>query len=362
MADVRGDPATIDAAWMTEALEEAGLAAGATVTSVTLDRFVGTGQMSRNARLALSWDHPEGRPSTVVGKFPSDDATARLSSFATGIYLKEVSFYRHIAGTVAIRTPKCWVARFEAEPPDFVLIMEDLADSVQGDQFAGCSDAEAELAIEAAVGLHAPRWGDATLARSVALHPAGADATGDGAVKTRGFYGACMEGCLQRLGARLDDDVVALVEDFDQVIDRWSLGTGTAHTIVHGDFRPDNFLFGGTPEAPPLAVVDWQTVSEGLGTADIAYLIAGSYPPERRAVVEADLVEEYRQRLEAAGIDYDKDQCWRDYRWSTLHGVVIGVTATMFAKQTQRGDDLFTLMVSRHARQAIELDAMALLR
>jgi aminoglycoside phosphotransferase (APT) family kinase protein len=362
MAEVRGDPATIDAAWMTDALEDAGVAMGATVTSVTLDRFVGTGQMSRNARLSLTWDRPEGRPRTVVGKFPSDDANARMSSFATGIYQKEVGFYQHIAGTVAIRTPQCWVARFDAEPPDFVLIMEDLDGSEQGDQFAGCSDAEAELAIEAAVGLHAPRWGDPTLARLAALHPADGGDAADGAAKTGGFYRACLAGCLQRLGPRLDDDVVALVEDFGALIERWSRSTGTARTIVHGDFRPDNFLFGRTPHAPPLAVVDWQTVSEGLGTADIAYLIAGSYPPEKRSVIEPYLVEEYRRRLEAAGVNYRKDDCWRDYRWSTLHGVVIGVTATMFAKQTQRGDDLFTLMVSRHARQAIELEALDLIR
>ena len=307
----------------------------------------------------MTWDRPEGRPASVVGKFPSEDATARLSSFDTGIYETEVAFYDEIADTVSIRTPKCWVARFDPDAPDFVLILEDLAGSVQGDQFAGCTEVEAGLAIEQAVGLHAPRWGDPTISGLTALKPRHGE---DRATLVAGYYQACFEGCLARLGAGLEADVVRLVEDFNAVFPRWAAGTGTARTVVHGDFRPDNFLFGRTPEAPPLAVVDWQTVFAGLGTADTAYLIGGIFAPERRALVEGDLVEDYRRRLNAAGVDYSKDACWRDYRWETLHGVVIGVVATMFAKQTQRGDELFTLMVSRHARHALDLDVLGLLR
>jgi hypothetical protein len=356
---VRGDPATIDGPWMTDALEDAGVAQGAVVTSVTFDRFVGTGQMSRNARLLLTWDRPEGRPATVVGKFPSDDATARLSSFTAGIYETEVAFYEEIAATVAIRTPECFVARFDPDAPDFVLILEDLADSVQGDQFAGCTEVEAGLAIEQAVSLHAPRWGDSTLSGLTALKPRHGE---DRDTRHGAYYRACFEGCLARLGPGLEADVVRLVEDFNAVIPQWAVGTGTPRTVVHGDFRPDNFLFGRTPEAPPLAVVDWQTVFEGVGTADIAYLIGGSFPPEQRAALESDLVEDYRRRLNAAGVDYSKDACWRDYRWETIHGLMVGVVATMFAKQTQRGDELFTLMVSRHARHALDFDVLGLLR
>ncbi len=43
------------------------------------------------------------------------------------------------------------------------MIMEDLADSRQGDQMLGLTVDEAALAVEQAVGLHAPRWGDPTL-------------------------------------------------------------------------------------------------------------------------------------------------------------------------------------------------------
>jgi len=162
--DVRGDPREIDGRWLTEALEAAGVARGAAVTDVRFDGFIGTGQMSRNAPLALTWDDPRGRPTSVVGKFPTDDPATRVSSFENGAYFNECSFYAELVSTVAVRTPRCWVVRFDAAAEDFVLILEDLAGSVQGDQLSGCSDDEISLALAQAVGLHAPRWGDPTLA------------------------------------------------------------------------------------------------------------------------------------------------------------------------------------------------------
>jgi hypothetical protein len=233
--------------------------------------------------------------------------------------------------------------------------MEDLAQSVQGDQFEGCSPDEAALVIEQAVALHAPRWGDPELA-SIALQPG----EEGGAERVTGYYRASVGPCLDRLGDGFGDDVVSLIVRFGDVIGAWATRRETPPTIVHGDFRPDNFLFGRSPEAPPLAVVDWQTVSKGLGPADVAYFVGGAFDDEQRSRVERDLVESYRQQLNAAGVPYSEHDCWRDYRWGSLHGVVISVLATMMAAQTERGDRMLTLMATRHARHALDLDALDL--
>ena len=45
----------------------------------------------------------------------------------------------------------------------------------------------------------------------------------------------------------------------------------------------------------------------------------------------------------------------------TLHGLLISVLATMMAEQTERGDDMLSLMAARHSRHALEVDAFALL-
>ncbi len=168
--------------------------------------------------------------------------------------------------------------------------------------------------------------------------------------------------CITRLGHNLEDDVQQLIRDFGELIPAYSRGTGTPATVVHGDFRPDNFLIGQSPAATPLAVVDWQTVGLGLGAADVAYFIGGAFEPERRRVVERGLLEDYRGELTKYGVTYGADESWRDYSWSTLHGVIISVLATLMAEQTERGDAMLTLMARRHARHALDLGALDMLR
>src|SRR5258708_39776454 len=42
----------------------------------------------------------------------------------------------------------------------FVLVLADMAPAVQGDQIAGCTPQEAQLAVAALAGLHGPSWCD----------------------------------------------------------------------------------------------------------------------------------------------------------------------------------------------------------
>jgi len=353
-----GEPTELDAPWMTQALEEAGVAKGATVTNLEFVGFVGTGQMARNARLRLDWDQPEGRPATIVGKFPSADATARNTGFEHGSYQAEWEFYDNIVKTLRIRTPHCWVSRFRPEEQDFVLLMEDLSNSRQGDQIKGLTVDEVALAVREAVGMHAPRFGDPTLKLYTADRPKGPER----AAQMAGFYTFCREPMLARLGHRLSPDVVQLIHDFEPVCEKWGHGTGTPNTFVHFDYRADNFMFGTTPDAPPLAVVDWQTASDSNALIDIAYAVGGCLEADVRAKVERDLVNEYSDRMVAEGVALDRETAWRDYRHSSLWGLLMAVIATVLAAETERGNDMLTSMAEHHGRHAIDMDALALLR
>ena len=354
---VRAEPQDIDGAWLTEALEEAGVAQGATVTEVEVEGFIGTGQTGRNARLRLTWDAPDGRPSSLVGKFASADPNASAAAFANGTYKNEWAFYHELAHTLSIRTPACHVARYDESVPSFVLLMEDMAGSRQGDQFIGLSADEAALAIEQAVGLHAPRWGDPTLADFASDRPKGDEA----AMMLGMVYQMMIEPFLDRLGPGLDADVIDLVRRLGPVAPTWAAGNDTPRTVVHLDYRPDNFMFGVDDGAPALAVVDWQTVNHGFAMWDIAYLIGGSFEPGVRASIERSLIDDYLARMAAAGVHYDADVAWRDYRLGAVWGVVMSVIATILAAETERGNDMLTVMAQRHGRHAIDLDAMQLL-
>ena len=183
---------------------------------------------------------------------------------------------------------------------------------------------------------------------------------GDEAAMMLGMvYQMMVEPFLDRLGGGLDDDVVELVRQLGPKAPQWATGTDTPRTVVHLDYRPDNFMFGATPDAPPLVVVDWQTANHGFAMWDLAYLIGGSFEPAERAAVERDLLHDYLTRMAAAGVDYDADTCWSDYRNGALWGVVMSVIATILAAETERGNEMLTVMAARHGRHALDLDSLA---
>lgn len=359
--DIRSDPRTIDTAWMATVLDAAGVSAGSTLVDCRFEGFVGTGQTGCNGRFSLTWSESSDsvvRPASVMGKFPSLDETARATGFGGSAYVTEYNFYSRVASTVKVRAPKCHHAALDLPAQQFCLIMEDLSGSEQGDQFVGLTLDEAELAVEQAVLMHAPRWGDPTLSE-IAANPSTVD---ERAAMLGMIYSMLLPAFVERLGPRLEEPILALINDFAPHVARWALGSGTPLTLAHYDFRPDNFLFARRPGAPPLVVVDWQTANQGLGMVDTAYMIAGSFTPERRREVERELLESYRVRMNAAGVAYDRDTAWCDYRFGSLWGLIITVLATSMAARTERGDDLFVKMATQHGHQAIDHDAMNLLK
>ena len=114
--------------------------------------------------------------------------------------------------------------------------------------------------------------------------------------------------------------------------------------------------------APPLAVVDWQTASDANGLIDVAYAVGGCLESDVRAKVERDLVNDYADRMQAAGVPLSRETAWRDYRHSSIWGLMMSVLATVMAAETERGNDMLTSMAEHHGRHAIDLDAISLLR
>ena len=352
------DPEALTPDWLTTALHAAGLGTGSRVVDVARRR-IGTGQVATNVRCALVWDRaPADAPASVVVKIPSDDPVSRATGAAQQIYRKEVEFYRRIVRTVDIRTPHVWLADIDDAGETFFLMREDVTPAVQGDHLAGCSVDRAALALGELAKLHAPRWGDPTLADDALLW----DPAIDRGALMQALYSAVWPGFRERYGARLAPELMAVAERFEPRVGAWVAGTEGPLTVIHGDYRLDNMLFGTGPGAPPLAVVDWQTVAHGLGTGDASYFLgAGLLTGDRRAHEEA-LLREYWQALRAGGVDgYAWNTCWRDYRRTAYAGLLMAIVASMIVVQTPRGDDMFMAMTARHAQQILDLESESLL-
>ena len=137
-------------------------------------------------------------------------------------------------------------------------------------------------------------------------------------------------------------------------------GKGGPQSVIHGDFRTDNLIFGGQGGAVPMATVDWQTVARGCCALDVAYLLTTSVTPADRRAHEDELLATYHDRLRSLGVaDYDATALREDYVWHAFQGVVMLVCSAMLVVRTERGDAMFLEMIERSATAVDDLGARA---
>ncbi len=348
----------ITPAWLTEVLHASGAAPPeARVHSFTHNR-IGTGKLGDMIRFELTWVGGDGAdlPPTLVGKFASTDPTSRQAGLVTGIYAREISFYQEVATRVAMRIPHCHFADLDMETGEFALILEDIAPATQGSQVAGCSVDQAALAMDEAARLHASLWGATDLRGRTWLNPR-AENGGEGLAT---MYAAFVDQFLIQYDDRLSDQARAAARRFTPVVSAWLCTDREPLTLLHGDYRLENMLFGAGPGAPALCTVDWQTVSLGAGPSDVAYFLgAGLLTPERRQH-ERELVERYRAGLASGGVELGADEVWESYRANTFAGLHMAVVASVLVARSDHGDDMFLAMAERHAAHIDDLDAWEL--
>lgn len=314
----------VTAAWLSEALDR-------DVRSVTASP-IGTGQTGCTYRLLLD----DG--STLVAKTGAEDPEVR-ARVAYG-YRAELAFYRDIAPTVDVPVAKVHVAAATEDCSQFVLLMDDLAPAVQGDQIAGTTP---EVVVEGArglAGLHGPRWCDPTwkdldVLTMPLVDEQSAQGMGDLARMAADTF-------LGTLGPRLDPEDRDTFDAFPAAVPGFLLARPERFALLHGDYRLDNLLLhpdGG------VTVVDWQTLTVGLPARDLAYWVATSLDPGDRRRTEADAVAAHHAAL---GIDgYDLATAEEDYRAGQLHALLIVALGWAFTTQTERGGDMMTVMARR---------------
>lgn len=317
---------------------------------------IGTGQTGATYRLTVRYGAQTDLPASFAIKLPSQDDTVR-DRVAIG-YRSEHAFYNNVADLVQIPIPRNFHCEIGGEGAEFVLLLADMAPAEQGDQIAGCSAAEARLAVRALAGLHAPSWCEPKLTDfpGIAMpKPDAAMASGMGDVAKM-----ATDITLEKLGDRMSAEDRATLSASMSVVTPWLLTEPDRFALLHGDYRLDNMLFD--PDRTQITVVDWQTLGSGLPTRDLAYFTGTSLDPVTRAAAERDLVAEYHAGLVALGVaGYDADTCWRDYRLGMLQAPLIIVFGVAFANSTERGDDMMLVMAERSCRAIRELDTLALI-
>ena len=136
-------PSEIDAAWLGATLERDGLEILGTAA-------IGTGQMSQSHR--VRFHERGGAEESVVVKLASDDPTSRATGVGMGAYYREIAFYRDLAPRIADALPHCHMAEYDDAEGWFTLVLEDLADAVQGEDIVRIMSGQKALQQHGEVG------------------------------------------------------------------------------------------------------------------------------------------------------------------------------------------------------------------
>ena len=348
-------PQDVTPAWLSHVLRRSGALSTGRVRDVRTQQ-VGTGQMGTSVRYVLDLeDAAPAAPRSVVCKFASSDPTSRSTGLTLRTYEVEVSFYRDVARTVDMRIPACHFADIDLATGEFVLVLEDLAPCVQGDQLAGCTVDQAALAMEELARLHAPRWNDRQLGDVEWLNRS---STEESFAFSEMFLPQLLPGFLERYADRLAPSHVRIAERLLRNIGRFMRDRPGPRAVQHGDYRLDNMLFGTVEGGYPLAVVDWQTVVWGPPVFDASYFLGAGLQPADRRANERALLRQYWEVLRSRGAGgYAWEDCWRDYRRYAFGGFLMAIGASMMVVQTERGDEMFLTMIHRHGAQIVDLEA-----
>jgi hypothetical protein len=338
--------------WFTSVLRDSGSLPAGAVTEIELEP-IGGGLMSRSVRASLTYDVDTDAPSSLIVKFPTEDPGSLALATAMHMYELELRFYREIVPRTAMSAAGCYLAAFDETSNKFTLVLEDLSrHSRPGDVLTPASVDEVSHALAELVGLQAPLWDSPWLLELGWLAtPTATAALFDG-------LSAGIEPFLERFGHGLDSEHVELFEAVMPHAGDWVRGWQSPIVVQHGDFRPDNLMFGTDPGAPAVTVIDFHTVRLGPPGIDAAYLLGGSLTTEDRRSTELELISGYHDRLSASGVhSFDFDDCWRSYREGALYGVILFVGTASQVESTERGDRVIVDQIRRYADMAIDLEA-----
>ncbi|MBE1548633.1 hypothetical protein GGC64_002657 [Mycobacterium sp. OAS707] len=341
--DVVERPADLTAEWLTTAL-------GVPVSDFAFER-IGTGQMSECYRVALSYADGADGPKSVVLKVAATDAVSRQTGLALGLYEREVRFYTDIAPGIDGPIAPCHHAAFNTDTGAFHLLLGDAGPAVVGDEIRGATVEQAKLALSELGRVHAPLLGDAAMAKADWLNR---QSPMNQALIAQ-LYAGFVDRYRDRIAPAHRDVCERLVASFDAYVASES-APERPHGLVHGDYRLDNMLFGEQGADRPLTVVDWQTVAWGPAMTDVAYFLGCALSDEPRRDHYDALLRAYHDRL---GALISLDDVREGVRRQSFFGVMMAIVSSMLVARTERGDDMFMVMLERHCQHVLDCDALA---
>jgi hypothetical protein len=316
----------ITPAFLTSILKSAGALGRASVTAIDVEPLAA--ETSFNAQLArvyLTYDRQEPKaPRSVIAKLPTANPELQQHAAVFQPGAKETWFYRYGAARSPLNVPRCYFNAVHDATGESVLLLEDLAPADTGDWAAGVALDEAKLALRSLARLHAAWWAaDPTAEQELAQLMDNSNEEQD---LVERLYRKAWPRFLESATFDIPDKVAEFGEHLvDRISAAEALLDHSPLTLIHGDFRLGNILFGTRDGEPACWVIDWEDIMLWNGMFDVAWFLGGCL-----RVADSDeegrLVQGYHQELTRQGVGtYPWTQCYQDYRCAMLSAFVQGV-------------------------------------
>jgi len=197
-------------------------------------------------RLYLEYDRPTTRtPQLLIAKLPTTrtDLHDRASVFQPGS--RENWFYRTGAPQSSMHVPRCYLNESNPSTGESVLLLEDLAPASSSSWLEGATLEQAKLSLGSLACLHAQWWGQTKSEEIQELNQMLSDNSDGEQNLVQELYDSAWPRFLNQRRDALPDEVrrfgEAIVGNMKRVDDLSDQGP---MTLVHGDYRLGNILFG----------------------------------------------------------------------------------------------------------------------
>jgi hypothetical protein len=283
------------------------------------------------------------------------------SGMRTGLICeREARFYYLIGEGLDCPVPRAYFADWDADGHgNGLVVMEDLAESPgafgASDDHLGIDAVAAGLESLAAV--HGAMWDDPRLAAYDWLAPS--MGTENDSEQVRDYWHYIW---FNLTDPEYEAVVPAWVYDTPELmhhaldeLSAFELGLRGTKCLVHGDAHQGNSFLRANGER---VWVDWQLVRKGSPWRDVSYFLVSALTVAERRVADRDLVEQYRQQLQATGAAGvpDREEAWQQFiRWPAYG------SQAWLGNINQWGQRGGVEMVKRHFTAAEDYDTIGLL-
>ena len=311
-----------DAGYLTDVLRRRGVLDSGRVRDVAIES-TRTTVLSRILRLRITYDHASvAAPASLILKTVHPE---RAESFWFA-GRQEVEFYSRIAAAMDSHlVPRCLEALSDPDTKAWHLLLEDLTDShvIATVWPVPPSTAQCESIVGTLAGFHAAWWDDPRLGLSV-----GKWTSPDVASQQLQTFAGQLGEFIGHLGDRLPPQRRDLYQRFLDASPRL-LARYHAHrnaTVLHGDAHVWNCFLPKDSSRDGVLLFDWDNWHLGVGSRDLAYMMAMHWYPDGRRHLERPLLDLYHTTLLEHGVSgYDRRALQEDYRWATLRLITLPV-------------------------------------